>query len=59
MSVGDYAGDKALTRETPAKRGRVNRYAIGLEIKGKYDDFVIDQSIHMHELAVFDLQQDI
>ena len=22
-----YAGDKALTRETPAKRGRVNRYA--------------------------------
>ena len=22
-----HAGDKALTRETPAKRGRVNRYA--------------------------------
>ena len=22
------AGDKALTRETPAKRGRVNRYEI-------------------------------
>jgi hypothetical protein len=21
-----HAGDKALTRETPAKRGRVNRY---------------------------------
>ena len=28
--VGDpvHAGDKALTRETPAKRGRVNRYEI-------------------------------
>ena len=27
--VGDpvHAGDKALTRETSAKRGRVNRYA--------------------------------
>jgi hypothetical protein len=27
--VGDpvHAGDKALTRETPAQRGRVNRYA--------------------------------
>ena len=23
-----HAGDKALTRETPAKRGRVNRYVI-------------------------------
>ena len=23
-----HAGDKALTRETPAKRGRVNRYAL-------------------------------
>ena len=23
-----HAGDKALTRETPAKRGRVNRYDI-------------------------------
>ena len=23
-----HAGDKALTRETPAKRGRVNRYAV-------------------------------
>jgi hypothetical protein len=22
-----HAGDKALTRETPAQRGRVNRYA--------------------------------
>ncbi len=22
-----HAGDKTLTRETPAKRGRVNRYA--------------------------------
>ena len=22
-----HAGDKALTRETPVKRGRVNRYA--------------------------------
>ena len=29
MCVGDpvHAGDKALTRETPAQRGRVNRYA--------------------------------
>jgi hypothetical protein len=28
--VGDsvHAGDKALTRETPVKRGRVNRYDI-------------------------------
>jgi hypothetical protein len=28
--VGDpvHAGDKALTLETPAQRGRVNRYAI-------------------------------
>ena len=27
-SAGDpvHAGDKALTRETPAQRGRVNRY---------------------------------
>ena len=24
-----HAGDKALTRETPAKRGRVNRYDSG------------------------------
>ena len=23
-----HAGDKALTRETPAKRGRVNRYVL-------------------------------
>jgi hypothetical protein len=23
-----HAGDKALTRETPAKRGRVNRYEV-------------------------------
>jgi hypothetical protein len=23
-----HAGDKALTRESPTKRGRVNRYAI-------------------------------
>jgi hypothetical protein len=30
--VGDqvHAGDKALTRETPAQRGRVNRYALQL-----------------------------
>ena len=28
--VGDpvHAGDKALTRETPVKRGRVNRYGL-------------------------------
>ena len=28
-----HAGDKALTRETPAKRGRVNRYAKTVSIK--------------------------
>jgi crotonobetainyl-CoA:carnitine CoA-transferase CaiB-like acyl-CoA transferase len=27
-----HAGDKALTRETPAKRGRVNRYDIILTL---------------------------
>jgi hypothetical protein len=27
-----HVGDKALTRETPAKRGRVNRYADHVEI---------------------------
>ena len=25
-----HAGDKVLTRENPAKKGRVNRYVIGL-----------------------------
>ena len=27
-----HAGDKALTRETPAQRGRVNRYAKTISI---------------------------
>jgi hypothetical protein len=27
-----HAGDKALTQETPAKRGRVNRYAFEVGI---------------------------
>ena len=26
-----HVGDKALTWETPAQRGRVNRYALGIE----------------------------
>ena len=28
-----HAGDKALTRETPAKRGRVNRYGYDENLK--------------------------
>ena len=28
-----HAGDKALTRETPVQRGRVNRYGIYCRIK--------------------------
>jgi hypothetical protein len=34
-----HAGDKALTRETPVKRGRVNRYAY-IEKFLKYVSFI-------------------
>ena len=30
-----HAGDKALTRETPAKMGRVNRYAFDIKFYNK------------------------
>jgi len=41
-----HAGDKALTRETPAKRGRVNRYAIYVNLVKAFHD--IQNSIYFH-----------
>ena len=38
-----HAGDKALTRETPAKRGRVNRY--GVRAKDTYQHSFFPRSI--------------
>ena len=37
-----HAGDKALTRETPAKRGRVNRYAKNNRTS---DGYALDKSL--------------
>ena len=38
-----HAGDKALTQEILTKRGRVNRYAIGLDYTGIYQ--ILGQSL--------------
>ena len=44
-----HAGDKALTRETPAKRGRVNRYENTLVISEKHKNTLVISEKHREQ----------